>query len=59
MKKNYFFMKKNTSHFRLNIRTEAVSVLLAENFGKMKIRKNDDYKIKRIQPKNKCNSKRR
>jgi hypothetical protein len=52
-------MKKNTSHFRLNIRTEAVSVLLAENFGKMKIRKNDDYKIKRIQPKNKCNSKRR
>jgi len=34
MKKNYFFMKKNTSHFRLNIRTEAVSVLLAENFGK-------------------------
>jgi hypothetical protein len=26
--------EKNISHFRLNIRTEAGSVLLAENFGK-------------------------
>ena len=41
-------MKKNISHFRLNIRTEADSVLLAENVGKTKIKKNDEsnqYKI--------------
>ena len=40
--------EKNISHFRLNIRTEADSVLLAEIFGKNEKRKNDEsnqYKI--------------
>jgi hypothetical protein len=32
--KKLLFHEKNISHFRLNNRTEADSVLLAENFGK-------------------------